>query len=318
MRNQHNVLVLHQVPHQGSPSEVGRAIEERVSSINVEVASDYDDALKRISEADIVVSRRLDDRMVDSAENLRWIQALSAGVGSYDLERLRQENIVLTNASGVHSVPIAEQVLGYMLLFERNLHEGIRQQKTREWRHYQAGELRNKTVGIIGIGEIGQEVARLTDALGMAVIGTKQTPEQVPHVQEVYGPEETSTVVGKADYVVVTCPLTSETKGLISSNELASMKPNAILVNVARGEIVDEDALLTALQKGHIGGAALDVQTVEPLPPQSSLWNLSNVIITPHMAGATPHYWDRCAEIFSDNYQAFKENKLDEMNNRIV
>lgn len=318
MTNKHNLLVLHQVPHQGSPSDVAEAIRERISSIEVEVANDYSDALRRIPKADIVVSRRLDDTLVDAAENLRWVQALSAGVGSYDLDRLRQENIVLTNASGVHSVPIAEQVLGYMLLFERNIHKGIRQQEAREWRHYQAGELRNKTVGIIGVGEIGQEVARLTDALGMAVIGTKQTPEQVPYVQEVYGPEETLTVVGKADYAIVTCPLTSETKGLITTNELASMKPDAVLVNVARGEIIDEDALLTALQKGHIGGAALDVQTVEPLPPQSPLWNLSNVIITPHMAGATPHYWDRCAEIFSNNYRVFNEDKLDNMRNRIV
>ncbi|QCS44944.1 D-2-hydroxyacid dehydrogenase [Natrinema versiforme] len=318
MTNEHNVLVLHQVPHQGSPSDVASAISDRIESIEIETANDYNDALDRISRADIVVSRRLDSTLLESAEKLRWVQALSAGVGSYDLDQLQREDIVLTNASGVHSVPIAEQVLGYMLTFERNLHEGIRRQNAREWRHYRAGELRGKTVGIIGLGEIGQEIARVTDALGMTAIGTKRTPEELSHVREVYGPDETLTVVGKADYVVIACPLTAETEGLIDGRALDSMKPDAVLVNVGRGKVVDEDALLYALRKGQIGGAALDVQAEEPLPTDSPLWNLSNVIITPHMAGATPHYWDRCAEIFAENYDRFTADKWEEMRNRIV
>ncbi|PSQ49399.1 D-2-hydroxyacid dehydrogenase [Halobacteriales archaeon SW_6_65_15] len=286
---------------------------------NLAITATPEETDERLPTAEVLVTGRFpDDRLAD-AERLRWIQAISAGVDHFDHDALSEAGVVLTNASGVHAEPIGEQVLGYMLVFERNIQKGVRQQARGVWETYGGRELRDETVGIIGLGAIGGRIADLADAFGMEVLGTKRDPETAPDaVDEAFAPEGLYEVLSRSDYVVVACPLTEETRGLVGTEELRTMPSSAVLVNVARGEIVDEDALTEALQQGRIRGAALDVFEEEPLPSESPLWDLSNAVVTPHMAGSTPHYYERCADLFAENYEQFVAGETGSMTNRVV
>lgn len=295
------------------------AIESEVPGIDLRVARTPAESTSMIPTADVVVASFLPDDLLDRADDLRWIQAISSGVDFFDLEMLTARDIVLTNAAGVHAEPIAEQVLGYMLAFEREILTGIRHQEQHRWKRYTAGELRGKTIGIVGVGEIGSRVATLATAFGMEVVGTKRDPTTAPDVvDEVYPPEGLFEVLLDSDYVVVACPLTDETSGLIGSRELGTMQSSAVLINIARGEVVDEDALLYELQQDGIRGAALDVFEEEPLPSDSGLWNLPNVIVTPHMAGSTPHKSNRIGTLFAENYDRYRNGEIDRMQNRVI
>lgn len=312
-------LLLHEVPHGGNPDALAAELEAQTANLDLVRARHYDDALQHIETADVVITRELNEELLKQANNLDWIQALNAGVDSYDLDRIEERGIILTNASGVHANPIAEQVLGYMLMFERNLHQGLEQQRRREWNHYSGGELRGQTLGVLGVGEIGSRIAQLGWALDMHVLGTKRDTTELPDgVDEIFPTEETHTVLGRSDYVVVACPLTESTRGLIGLPEFASMKHDSVLINIGRGAVVDQDDLITAIQKSKIRGAALDVTDPEPLPEESPLWELSNVVVTPHMAGSTPHYWERCAEIFSTNYVQYLDQNYESFVNRVL
>jgi phosphoglycerate dehydrogenase-like enzyme len=312
-------LLLHEAPHGGNPDSLAAELKAQTTDLDLVRAQHYDDALQHIRTADVVITRELNEELLGQAENLDWIQALNAGVDSYDLDQIEDRGIILTNASGVHANPIAEQVLGYMLMFERNLHQGLEQQRRREWNHYSGGELRGQTLGVLGVGKIGSRIAQLGSALDMHVLGTKRDTTEVPDgVDEIFPPQETHTVLGRSDYVVVACPLTENTRGLIGLPEFASMKHDSVLVNIGRGAVVDQDDLITAIQKSKIRGAALDVTDPEPLPEDSPLWELSNVVVTPHMAGSTPHYWERCAEIFSTNYAQYLDQNYESFVNRVL
>jgi phosphoglycerate dehydrogenase-like enzyme len=310
------------LPHHlsdGAQEGLREAIRDPLPDANLEVAETPAETDEQLPTAEVVVTGPFpDDRLAD-AERLWWIQAVSAGVDHFDRDALSEAGVVLTNASGVHAEPIGEQVLGYMLVFERNIQKGMRQQARGVWENYGGRELRDETVGIVGLGAIGGRVAELADAFGMEVLGTKRTPEDAPDaVDEAFAPDGLYEVLSRSDYVVVACPLTDETKGLIGGEELRTMPSSSVLVNVARGEVVDEEALTEALQQGRIRGAALDVFEEEPLPADSPLWDLSNAVVTPHMAGSTPHYYDRCADLFVENYERFVAGGLDAMENRVV
>lgn len=299
-----DVLLMHEVPHQQTVDELALAITNLDEDIDLIRANSYDESRDRIQNAEIVITRNLPDDLLSEASALQWIQALNAGVDHYNVNQIRERDIVLTNASGVHAIPAAEQALGYMLQFERNLVRGLRQQRRKEWRHFGGGELHNSTLGIVGVGEIGGRVAELGSAFDMTTLGLRRTPARGHSaVDEMYGIENLHEVLARSDYVVLACPLTDETRGLIGDREFESMKSDGVLINVARGAVVNEEELVTALKKGKIGGAALDVQSQEPLPEDSPLWTLSNVVITPHMAGSTPKYLERCADIFVRNYE---------------
>ncbi len=278
-----------------------------------------DETDELLPEADGMVTAGLSEEMLDAAENLQWVQVLSAGVDHYDVDALRARDVVLTNASGVHAEPIAEQVLWYLLTFERRLHVGVRQQERGVWERFEGGELRGKTLGIVGVGAIGTRVAEVGAGLGMRVVGTKRDVTDAPAVlDDVYPADEYAEVLRQADYVVLACPLTDETRGLVGSEEFRLMPSDAVLVNIARGDVVDEAALIRALQYRQIRGAGLDVFSTEPLPAESPLWDLSNAVLTPHMAGSTPHKTERWREIIVENYDALAAGDRDEMVNRIV
>ncbi|MFC7167550.1 D-2-hydroxyacid dehydrogenase [Halospeciosus flavus] len=310
------------VPHHVRDSAARTLDAELTDRLGEDVVVTTDTPAETVAAAEdaaVVVADHYDADLFDAAPDLRWVQAVSAGVDDYDLDALRERDVVLTNASGVHAEPIAEQVLGSLLTFARNIHTGIQQQEEGVWEAYGGHELRDATVGVVGLGAIGGRVAEHCDALGVEVIGTKRDPSTAPDaVDEVYGPDDLDAMLARSDYLVLACPLTEETRGLVGREELEVLPEQAVLVNVARGEIVDQDALVEALQNRRIRGAALDVFEEEPLPQTSPLWDLSRAVVTPHMAGSTPHYYERVAAIVARNYERFREGALDDFENRVV
>jgi phosphoglycerate dehydrogenase-like enzyme len=272
-----------------------------------------------LPDAEMLLVGRFDEEWFDHTETLRVVQALSAGVDFLPLDDLEAAGLTLTNAAGVHAEPIGEQVLGYMLQFERRLVEAARQQHRGVWQRIEGGELRGKTVGIVGVGAIGSRVAELSQAFGMEVVGTKRDVDDEPDaVDDLLPASAHHDLLRRSDYVVLACPLTEETEGLIGMPEFRMLGDDAVLVNIARGSVVDQDALVRALQYGMVRGAALDVFETEPLPPDSVLWDLSNVVITPHMAGSTPHKVGRWADIVTQNYEAVATDNLDKLVNRVL
>ena len=309
-------LLLHTAAtsHWTDLDSLASALGKRLPDLDLRVARTPPESRERIATAEIVIAPRVPGELLSAAEELRWIQALSSGVDFFDFETLDERGIALTNVAGVHAEPIAEQVLGYMLAFERGIVEGMRQQRRRVWERYEGGELRGKTLGVIGVGAIGTRAAELAQAFGMTVVGSKRDPETAPDaVDECFGPDGLHDLLARSDYVVVACPLTDETRDLLSYDELGTMGSDSVLINIARGPIVDEEALETALQQAIVGGAALDVFDSEPLSPDSPLWDLSNVIVTPHMAGSTPKKSARVADLFAENYAAYLEDGPDAM-----
>lgn len=294
-------------------------LTDRLPNLDLRMAETPPESEQLISDAEIVLTGRLGADLLDHADELRWAQAISSGVDFYDFDLLREADVSLTNAAGVHAQPIAEQVLGYMLTFERQLHHAHDNQRDRLWSRFSGGELRGKTVGIVGVGAIGGRVAELTSAIGMDVIGTKRDTSSAPDaVDEIYSPDELYDVLSASDYLVVACPLTEETRGLIGREELGVLPADSVLVNIARGSVVDQDALVRALQYRSIRGAALDVFEEEPLPEDSLLWELPNAVLTPHMAGSSPHKTERLAELFADNYRRYVEDGVEGLRNRVV
>ncbi|HEY8529910.1 MAG TPA: D-2-hydroxyacid dehydrogenase [Paenibacillaceae bacterium] len=240
------------------------------------------------------------------ARSLKWIHAISAGVDGLLSSDIAKMDVTITRTKDIHGIPIANHVLGFMLMFVRQFPLMFRQQQNKVWKKTaDADELWGKTVGIIGLGSIGGEIARQCKLLGMRVLATKRTPAQSPWVDELYPPEQTGEVFRQADFVVVALPLTPATTRIIGEKELRLMKKTAYFINIARGGVVDEDALIRVLREGAIAGAGLDVFEEEPLPPDSPLWEMPNVIITPHTAADSPLYMDRMIEVFCENLKRF-------------
>ncbi|MDH5676837.1 MAG: D-2-hydroxyacid dehydrogenase [Myxococcales bacterium] len=243
---------------------------------------------------------------------LRWMQ--QPGAGADWLMRapaFRDSDVLLSNASGVHAIPIAEHVLALMFALSRRLHFFVKAQTQRKWdRRGRLGELEGSTLGIVGVGAIGEALANKARGLGMRVLGLRRDKSRVsPHVEKMLGPGELHHLLGESDWVAVTAALTPETRGLFGAAEFAAMKESAYLINIGRGAILDEQALITALESKTIAGAGLDVFEREPLPEDSPLWAMKNVILTPHFAGATPHYADRVTEIFVDNLERYQRGE---------
>ncbi|WP_125152581.1 D-2-hydroxyacid dehydrogenase [Clostridium rectalis] len=243
---------------------------------------------------------------INSAKNLKWIHTLAAGVDKLPFNYLKKKNIIVTNSSGIHSIPISEHVFGMLLYFTRSLNVFGEQKSLKEWRKASVYELFGKIIGIIGIGSIGKEIAKKAKAFDMTVLGVKNSKCDVNYVDYVYTLDDLNIVLSKSDVVVVALPLTDMTKGLFSTNEFNNMKKDCIFVNIGRGKIVNEKALIKALQRKNIKYACLDVFEEEPLSIESPLWDMKNVIITPHISGDSHKYMERAMQIFLENLTRFE------------
>ena len=244
----------------------------------------------------------------EAASNLRWFQSINAG-----LERLEREGILgmgfaVTSGAGIASVGIAEWILGTMVMLTKNLHVYVRQQEESRWESRRSGELDGKTVGVVGLGAIGRETARRCRAFGMRVIASRRSVPAGsfdPDCDLLLPYSDIDRLLEESDYVVLSLPLTAETRGLIGAAELARMKPTAFLLNVARGDVIDQGALVAALRAGTIAGAGLDVTSPEPLPADSELWALPNLVLTPHMSGNVEGYGHKAAGVFVANLRRY-------------
>jgi len=244
--------------------------------------------------------------------SLRWIQLISAGVPQDLCPSARQRNIAVTNLAGLYGPTIAEHALGLMTVLTRNLHVAMRQQAEKRWDRalsYTMTDLAGKTLGIVGLGNIGTSIARLARAYGMQVIGCRRKADPAPYVDRVYPLAELKTMLAQADVVAVAAPLTRHTDGLLGPAEFAAMKRGTFYVNVSRGPIAQEKALVEALTSGHLGGAGLDVFAVEPLSPEHPLWTLPNVVITPHYSGETVNLNDPPARRFLRNLVNWRQGR---------
>ncbi|MEW6333612.1 MAG: D-2-hydroxyacid dehydrogenase [Thermodesulfobacteriota bacterium] len=239
--------------------------------------------------------------------SLRWIQSMTAGIDRLP-EAIWNSPIRVTNTRGIHGTSIGEVVLEMMLMFVKDAPACFQMKRDRQWKRFNQRLLRDQTAGIIGLGTIGREIARLCKAFDMTVTGIRRsdgTHCPVPHVDRLYCREQMPELLASSDFVVLALPLTPETRGLIGEKELLQMKPGACLINVARGAIVDEAALVRALEKGSIAGAGLDVFVQEPLPAESPFYNLPNVIFSPHISGYIPDYERRATDLFCENLRRY-------------
>ena len=243
--------------------------------------------------------------LLERTSRLKWIQVMSAGVDRLSDEILKSPIRIVT-ASGLHGTPMGEVVLEMMLMFAKDAPACLQMKQTRQWKRYTPKLLKGQTVGILGLGNIGREVARLCGAFGMKVAGLRRSDgSPLTGVDRVYPREHLDRLLAESDFVVLALPLTKETRGMLGERELRGMKPSAYLINVARGAVVDEGALIRALEEKWIAGAGLDVFIQEPLPPESRFYDLPNVIFSPHISGEMPDYESRATEIFCENLNRY-------------
>jgi Phosphoglycerate dehydrogenase and related dehydrogenases len=216
--------------------------------------------------------------------------------------------VTVTNAGGIHAPGIAEQVLGAMLSFSRGLLRGRDQQRRGTWQHYQPGELQGSTVTVVGMGSIGSAVVKRLQGFEVDTVAVRHTPAKGGPTDEVLGYDHLHEALSRTDYLVLACPLTDVTTGLLGPAEFATLPPSAVVVNVARGAVLDTDALVAALRTESIRGAAVDVTDPEPLPADHPLWDIDDCLVTPHVGGHTPHHWERLASLLADNVAALDGN----------
>ncbi|GLV57475.1 hydroxyacid dehydrogenase [Dictyobacter sp. S3.2.2.5] len=294
-----------------------QAILREAGKTDVLCIANREEFLERLKEAEILCSYWVPNNWRALAPNLRWLQASGAGVDGLRPSGILNEpdRVIVTTAVGIHASTIGEYVFGSMLMFNRTWPEMVRLQDRHVWPHsagwYKLGgrELVDQTLGIVGLGSIGRRIAQLGHAFGMRVLATRRSVEPGmtdPDVDQLYPMDHLQEMLRHSDYVVLSVPLTPQTEKLIGEPELRAMQPHAYLVNVARGQIIDEKMLIRALKEGWIAGAGLDVTQEEPLPASSPLFSLPNVILTPHISGDSVHYDRRLTELFANNLRRYR------------
>ncbi|HEV2490697.1 MAG TPA: D-2-hydroxyacid dehydrogenase [Candidatus Acidoferrales bacterium] len=294
-----------------APVEFSDAIRRCWPQMNVNQLPDYSHLDEALPGTDILVGFKIRPDQFKLTPRLKWIHATAAGVAQLMFPELRRAGIVLTNARGIHSIPMAEHILGTIIALARRFPDSLRYQMQSRWAQQELWdapvpmrELKGQLLLIVGFGSIGRELARRIQPLGMRIWGvTRSGKGDAVLAERIMPVAELANALPQADFVLLAAPETPDTKKMIGERELALMKPSAYLINVARGTIIDEPALIEALRRRAIAGAALDVTEKEPLPPESPLWKLDNVFVTPHVSAVSEHLWERQAELLLENLE---------------
>ena len=301
-----DIVVLDHKIHGLSAADYADTLQSKLPEYEVQLARTPAEKTELLKKATVATGYNIDPKIVERTESLSLFVCTFAGTGHLPLDVLEDNNVEVQNASGVHGPNIAEQVLGYILTFVRRLDKAWQQKQRAEWNHYQAGELKGSTATVIGLGPIGQTIVNRLNGFDVTTIGVRYTPSKGGSADEIIGFDQSdlNEALVRTDHLIIACPLTETTEGLVDEDALHLLPTDATVTNIARGEVIETDALVDALQTNKLRGAALDVTDPEPLPSESPLWELQNCQITPHNAGHTPNYWDRCANIVSSAIDA--------------
>lgn len=305
------------------PADVAVHVKRAWPEMKVVHLTTYEHINDELPDTDIFVGYSLKPEQFTAAEKLKWLHSTAAGVGQLMYPELRESGVLVTNASGVHSVPMAEHILGLLIALARRFPSAFRYQMNSHWSQQEIWddqlrprELQGQTLLFVGFGAIGRETAKRVRPLGMNIWAVTRSGQGDPALADRYLPAaQLEEVLHQADYVILAAPETPETHHLMNAARLAAMKPTAFLINVARGTLIDEAALIDTLQRRAIAGAALDVTEHEPLPPDSPLWSLDNCLITPHISSASEFLWDRQTELLLENLSRWFGGK--ELINRV-
>jgi phosphoglycerate dehydrogenase-like enzyme len=308
------ILLHHRFELWTVPTWFVQKLRNEFPQLEVTHRDNYDGAEQYLHDAEVVLTLSLRPDQFQTARQLKWIHCPAAAVHQLIFPELVNSNVILTNGRDVHGPVVAEHVIALIFALAKNLHLAAGFQQKHVWgqgpiwyAHPGPREIAGATLGLVGLGSIGRTVAKHASALGMHIIATREHPEKgrSDNVDEVLPSSQLEIVLSKSDYVVLAAPVTSRTQHLIGAQQLAKMKSDACLINVGRGQLVDEAALAQALREKRIGGAALDVFEKEPLPSDSPFWDLENVLITPHTAGLAEKLWERQYTLFSENLRRY-------------
>ena len=283
-------------------------------------AANPEEGRSALTEADVLVAfgNGIGEETLDEAPRLKWIHVMSAGLETLPFPKLQDRGILLTNVRGIHAIPMAEYTFAAMLHISRRMGELAQAQREKRWaKRLRVTELWDKSLGIVGVGAIGREIARRARVFGMYTLGVNTDGRSVEGVDETWATHDLKKVLARSDFVVVAVPLISSTRRLIDREAIASMKETAYLINVARGPVVDEAALVEALEQKRIAGAVLDVFDEEPLPEDHPFWTMDNVMVTPHISGLSPMYMTRGVDLFIENLSYYTRGEIEKMQNVI-
>lgn len=307
-----------------SPDQIwnlpGRHVESlraRLPGVELDSPRDREEAERLLPAAEVVLGWLVTPQNFARATALRWIHSTAAGVRPLLFPELVASDVMVSNSRGLHAVPMAEHALGLMLAFARKLHRSRDAQRERRWVQREQWEeaapfrtLAGSTMVLVGLGAVGTAIAERARALGVKVVAVRRRPEAgAGAADEVVGAERLREALARGDWVVIAAPETPATERLIGAAELLRMKRSAVLINLGRGALVDEAALVAALERGALAGAALDVMEVEPLPATSPLWTLDNVIVTPHISGVSADLWERAMDLFVAHVAAYRAGR---------
>ena len=280
---------------------IKKALAPLSPKITIHAASTEAEVGDFIEKSEVLMARRISDDLLKKAKKLKWIQSLIAGVDPIlKLPSLRKE-ILLTSTRGIHGPQMSEIAFLFMIALSRNLALNFQYQKRKVWERWPGKLLHEKNVGILGVGVIGKELARKCKAFNMTVYGITRTKREIPYVDHAYGPDGLLEVMREADYFINIAPSTPDTHKMVNAEALAVMKQTAFFINIGRGDTVDEQALIAILKAKNIAGAGLDTFAIEPLPAESPLWEMENVIITPHVGGESDMFVQQSLPIFKEN-----------------
>jgi len=300
-----------------APEWVGERLARDFPEMRIIHLPDYEQLPQEISDTDVLIGWAIKPQHFAGAHTLKWIHSPAAAVHQLMFPELIASNVIVTNSGDVHGPVVAEHAIALLLALAKRLPQSMRYQAKKQWaqeilweQQPRPREVSGATVVVVGMGSIGREFTSRAKALGMKVLAVREKPEKgLGGADAVYGPSQLESVLSQADYVLLCIPVTPATTMMINRDRLGRMRPDSYLINVGRGSLVDEDALVEAIQNGMIAGAALDVFNEEPLPARSPFWNLENVLITPHTAAVTDRLWERHYQLICENLNRFLESR---------